>query len=62
MWIKISLKMTDSRHMLRKHEAEWAVEGGYFQGVVWSGGAPKGTHSSFSAESSTWGNNGEGMT
>lgn len=52
MWIRISLKMTDRRHMLMKHDAECAVVGGYFH-VTPTCCAPNGTHISSSAESST---------
>lgn len=52
MWMRISLKMTDRRHMLMKQEAEWAVVGGYFH-VTPTCCAPKGTQMSSSAESST---------
>lgn len=43
--------MSESWHMLVKHEAECDVVGGYFQSP--EGDAPNGVHRSFSAESST---------
>ena len=51
MWMRIWLKMTESRHICTKQDVECAAMGGYFtpSGYV----SPKGVHISFSLESST---------